>query len=388
MTNRWVLTSQGGLRTTGRPDDRTTGLAFLDADTRGRDHDHDQDPERGEFARDRDRIVHCRAFRRLQHKTQVFTWDQGDHFRNRLTHTIEVAQLARSAARRLGVNEDLVECVALVHDVGHPPFGHQGETMLDELMAGHGGFEHNRQGLRIVEELEVRYPEFPGLNLSYEVRESIIKHSAHYDRSRVHERYRPAESPLLEAQLVDELDSVVYDCHDIDDGLRSGFLSLEALAEVPLWIGAWEEAVEASPRATSQRLLVDRAIRRLMDSLVNNLVINTRASIGSRGIRDVAGVRLCPDQLVGLGAQMREAKETLEAWLFANLYRHYQVNRTFHRAKAMLADLFGFYLAHPDALPPEFAARIEAVGHHRVVADYLSGMTDRYAVDEHRRLMS
>ena len=362
-------------------------LAFLDANSRGRVHDHDADPERGEFARDRDRIVHSRAFRRLQHKTQVFTWDQGDHFRNRLTHTIEVAQLARSAARRLHLNEDLVECVALVHDVGHPPFGHQGETMLHELLANHGGFEHNRQGLRIVEELEVRYPEFPGLNLSYEVRESIIKHSAHYDRRKVPAIYIPEESPLLEAQLVDELDSVVYDCHDVDDGLRSGFLTLDALQEVPLWRGAWQEAVDASPRATSERLLVDRAVRRLMDSLVNNLVANTRAVLATRGITTVAQVRACPDQLVGLGAQMREAKETLEAWLFANLYRHYQVNRTFHRAKAMLASLFHFYAEHEDALPPEFQARITSAGLERVVADYLSGMTDRYAVEEHRRLI-
>ncbi len=362
-------------------------IGFRDGNSRGRVHGHDADPERGEFARDRDRIVHSRAFRRLQHKTQVFTWDQGDHFRNRLTHTIEVAQLARSAARRLHLNEDLVECVALVHDVGHPPFGHQGETMLDELLAEHGGFEHNRQGLRIVEELEVRYPEFPGLNLSYEVRESIIKHSAHYDRSRVPDRFHPEESPLLEAQLVDELDSVVYDCHDVDDGLRSGFLTLDALQEVSLWRGAWQEAIDASPRSTPERLLVDRAVRRLMDSLVNNLVTNTRASLMARGLTTVNGIRACPDQVVGLGAQMRDAKEGLEAWLFANLYRHYQVNRTFHRAKAMLADLFRFYIQHEDALPPEFAARIPVAGAQRVVVDYLSGMTDRYAVEEYRKLI-
>ena len=347
------------------------------AETRGRVHGHEQDPGRDEFTRDRDRIVHCRAFRRLQHKTQVFTADQGDHFRNRLTHTIEVAQLARSAARRLGLNEDLVECIALIHDVGHPPFGHQGETMLDELLTGHGGFEHNKQGLRIVERLEVRYPEFPGLNLTYEVRESIIKHSAHYDRAKVPARYAPEESPLLEAQLVDEMDSIAYDCHDVDDGLRAGLITLDGLRQVPLFAGAWAEAVDASPRNTAQRLL---------DSLLVNLIDHSAAGITTRGIASVAGVRACPDQVVSLAPSMRLAKEMLEAWLFANLYRHHVINRTFHRAKRVLRELFGFYTEHPDALPPEFAERIEDEGVHRVVADYIAGMTDRFAEDEHHRL--
>ncbi len=366
-------------------------LAQQDASSRGREHLHDPDPERGEFARDRDRIVHSRAFRRMQHKTQVLAGDLDggvqDHVRNRLTHTLEVAQVARSVARRLALNEDLVECVALVHDVGHPPFGHQGEVMLADLLVGQGGFEHNRQGLRIVEELEIRYPEFPGLNLTYEVRESIIKHSAHYDRTRVPARFRPEEAPLLEAQLVDEVDSVVYDCHDLDDGLRTGLITLEQLQEVDLWRGAWDEAVDASPRATSPGLLIDRTLRRLLDSLTANLTAQTRSNLQTLGIHSLEGVRASQDQLVRLGTATREAKERLEAWLFANLYRHWRVNRTFHKAKRILADLFAFYRAHPDTLPPDHAQRIESKGVERVVADYIAGMTDRFAVEEHRRLL-
>ncbi len=364
------------------------GYAMASGDTRGREHPHEPDPTRDEFTRDRDRIVHSRAFRRLQHKTQVFTSDQGDHFRNRLTHTIEVTQLARSAARRLQLNEDLTECIALVHDVGHPPFGHQGETMLDELLQGHGGFEHNQQGLRIVERLDVRYPEFPGLNLTYEVRESIVKHSAHYDRKKVPARFCPHESPLLEAQLVDETDSIAYDCHDVDDGLRAGLITREGLCDIALFAGAWTEAVEASPRATPERLLVDRAVRRMLDSLVGNLVDHSAAGIASRGLASVTAVRGCPDQVISLAPSMREAKEILEAWLFRNLYRHHTVNRTFHRAKRVLRELFGFYSEHPDALPPDYSERIAGDGLQRVVADYIAGMTDRFAEEEHRRLFS
>ncbi len=361
--------------------------AIAAAESRGRVYEHTRDPNRDEFTRDRDRIVHSRAFRRLQYKTQVFTADHGDHFRNRLTHTIEVVQLARSAARRLHLNEDLVECIALVHDVGHPPFGHQGETMLDELLQGHGGFEHNKQGLRIVDELEICYPEFPGLNLTYEVRESIIKHSAHYDRSKVPARFSPHEAPLLEAQLVDEMDSIAYDCHDVDDGLRAGLIDREGLAEVPLWAGAWAEAIESSPRATSERLLVDRAVRRLLDSLVCGLVEHSAAGLQVHNINSVADVRACSQQVVALAPSLREAKEVLEAWLFAHLYRHHRVNQTFHRAKRILRELYGFFTENPDTLPPDFAQRIAATGLQRVVADYIAGMTDRFAQDEYQRLL-
>lgn len=369
-----------------REDEALAAWAMRAAASRGRQHPGQADPFRTVFQQDRDRITHSRAFRRLQYKTQVFTNDEGDHFRTRLTHTIEVSQLARTAARRLRLNEDLVECVALVHDVGHPPFGHRGEAMLAELMADHGGFEHNRQGLRLVEELEVRYPEFPGLNLTYEVREGIIKHSAQYDRAKVPLRFKPDEAPLLEAQLVDEIDSIVYDCHDIDDGLRGGYIGVEALREVPLWQGAWREAVDASPVGAPEKLIVDRALRVLMDSLLGDLVDTTTARLGERAIDGVAAVRAQPDQLIGVSRSMRVEKERLEAWLFANLYRHHRVNRVFHTARRMLSALFAFYVDHPDALPPEHAERAEGAGLHRAVADYIAGMTDRFAVDEYRRL--
>lgn len=370
-----------------REDATLAPYAMRAAQSRGRQYTSIADNYRSEFQRDRDRIVHSRAFRRLQYKTQVFTNDEGDHFRTRLTHTIEVAQVARVAARRLRLNEDLVECVALVHDVGHPPFGHRGEDLLAELMKDHGGFEHNRQGLRLVEELEIRYPEFPGLNLTYEVRESIIKHSAHYDRAKVPRRFAPDENPLLEAQLVDEIDSIVYDCHDIDDGLRGGYVSVEQLREVPLWTGAWSEAVAASPRGTSDKLIVDRALRLLLDSLVGDLVEHTESQIRARGIDSFAALRACPHQLVGISPSLKNAKESLEAWLFANLYRDYRVNRVFHKARRVLSELFTFFTTHPDSMPPEHAARTEGAGLYRAVADYIAGMTDRFAMDEHQKLL-
>jgi dGTPase len=371
-----------------REDATLASYAMRAAQSRGRQHASTPDAFRSEYQRDRDRIVHSRAFRRLQYKTQVFTNDEGDHFRTRLTHTIEVAQVARVAARRLRLNEDLVECVALVHDVGHPPFGHRGEDLLAELMKDHGGFEHNRQGLRLVEELEIRYPEFPGLNLTYEVRESIIKHSAHYDRSKVPRRFQPEESPLLEAQLVDEIDSIVYDCHDIDDGLRGGYVTVDQLREVPLWKGAWSEAVAASPRGTPDKLIVDRALRLLLDSLVGDLVEQIEAQLRSRRIDSLSVLRASPHQIACLSPSLKNAKESLEAWLFSNLYRDYRVNRVFHKARRILGELFTFFTTHPDSLPPEHAARAAGAGLHRAVADYIAGMTDRFAMDEHRRLLS
>ncbi len=223
-----------------------------------------------------------------------------------------MSQLARSAARRLRLNEDLVEAIALVHDVGHPPFGHRGEDLLQELMKEHGGFEHNRQGLRLVEELETRYPEYPGLNITYEVRESIIKHSAHYDRSLVPLRFHPQESALLEAQLVDEIDSIVYDCHDIDDGLRSGILQLDMLEDIALWQGAWREAVENSPRSSPHKLIIDRALRRMMDSMLSDLVETTEQALLAAGISTLAEVRAHTAQLVGVSSSMLLAKQALE----------------------------------------------------------------------------
>ena len=370
-----------------REDHELAPWAIRSAQSRGRDHESSPDQWRTAYQRDRDRIIHARAFRRLAYKTQVFTNNSGDLFRSRLTHTMEVSQIARTAAQRLRLNRDLVECVSLVHDLGHPPFGHRGEDILADLMADYGGFEHNMHTLRVVEELEHRYPEFPGLNLTYEVRESIVKHSAHGDRSRVPQRFHPHEAPLLETSLVDEVDSITYDCHDIDDGIRAGIIDLEALSEVSLWDGALQQATEASAKKTSKKLLVDRAIRVLLDAFVGDLVETTSRRIEQHGIQSLEQVRTHEgEQLVGLSPSMTQAKRDLEAWLFTNCYRHWRVNRTFHTAQQQLRDLFHFYVEHPDSLPDEHQQRIAASGLHRTVADYLAGMTDRFALDEHRQL--
>lgn len=353
------------------------------ADSRGRDHACDPDPVRTDYQRDRDRIIHARSFRRLAHKTQVFVGSSGDLFRSRLTHSMEVAQLARVTARRLGLNEDLVECIALLHDLGHPPFGHRGEAMLDELLAEDGGFEHNRQTLRIVEELEQRYSAFPGLNLSYEVREGIVKHSWPVATGAVPDRFRPEEAPLLEILLVDEVDSIAYDCHDIDDALRAGIIDREALDALPLWRGAWQRAVDQSPAATPVKLLVDHALRALLDAMINDLADETLRRLRATGINDMAGVRAAVTPLAGLGSSMAAAKQELEEFLFAKVYRHWQVNRVFHRARRMLRELFAFFGDHPDCLPGEHQARIADHGLRRTVADYIAGMTDRFAEDSH-----
>jgi dGTPase len=369
-----------------REDALLARVATRSSASRGRAHDTKPDAFRTGFQRDRDRIVHARAFRRLSGKTQVFIDGEGDHFRNRLTHTVEVAQVSRTVARRLGLNEDLVECVALVHDLGHPPFGHRGEDMLASLMEPHGGFEHNRQGLRVVEELEVRYPEHPGLDLTYEVRESIVKHGSKYAPERTEPRFHPEERPLLEAQLTDALDSVVYDCHDIDDGIRGGYISLDQLAPVPLWDAVWREAVEASPRSAPQKLILDRALRNLMDAMIDDCCAATLARLAEDGVRDLAGVRAATRPLIVHSPSFHAGKCELQQFLFDNLYRHHLVNAAFHRARRVLAELFAFYTAHPDALPPEHAARVPRAGLHRTVADYLAGMTDRFALDEYARL--
>ena len=355
--------------------------------SRGRDHDAAADQWRSAFQRDRDRIVHARAFRRLAYKTQVFINNHGDLFRSRLTHTMEVAQIARSVAQRLRLNGDLVECISLAHDLGHPPFGHRGEDLLAELMADYGGFEHNLHALRIIEELEHRYPEFPGLNLSYEVRESIVKHSAHGDTSRVAQRFHPQEAALLEACLVDEVDSITYDCHDIDDGIRAGIISVEGLSEVSLWQGAFAQATNESATGTGRKLLIDRAIRILLDAFIGDLVDTSMRAIQVAGITDIAAVRAHRgNPLISLSPSMAQAKQELEGWLFDNCYRNWRVNRTFHTAQQVLNDLFSFYVEHSDSLPDEHQQRIDGSGLHRTVADYLAGMTDRFALDEHRQL--
>lgn len=367
-----------------READDLAPYAMRSAATRGRDHRCEPDPYRTDFQRDRDRIVHARAFRRLAYKTQVFINETGDLLRTRLTHTMEVAQLARTAARRLRLNEDLVECIAYVHDLGHPPFGHRGEDLLAELAADFGGFDHHVQALRIVELLEVRYPEWPGLNLTYELRESLIKHGD--GSTPVPQRFHPDERRLLEAQLVDQVDSIAYDCHDIDDALRAGIITREDLEEVELWRGAYAEARERSPRQASAKLLVDRALRTMLDALLGDLIDSSQRRLATVHLQDVVQLRQQSEQLIAGGSAMRQAKVELEDWLFHRVYRDWRVNRTFRKARRIIEDLWQHYGTYPDCLPDEHQRQVEAVGRERAVIDYIAGMTDRYAQEEHQRL--
>jgi len=359
------------------------------ARSRGRRHPEPPAPTRDAFQRDRDRIVHSTAFRRLVYKTQVFLNHEGDLFRTRLTHSLEVAQLARSIARPLGLNEDLVEAIALAHDLGHTPFGHAGQDALDGCMAGHGGFEHNLQSLRVVDELEHRYPDFDGLNLSFETREGILKHCsrAHAQVLEAREpggvgrRFLERTQPGLEAQLTNLADEIAYNAHDIDDGVRSGLLRMEALAEVELFERHRQEALRDHPGLAGRRLLYE-AIRRMLSAQVYDVIDATRAALAQAAPADEDAVRQLPP-LVRFGEAMQAQSTQLKRFLFANLYRHPQVMQTTAQAQQAVRDLFAAYVDGDAALPDSFAAR---PGRHRAVADYIAGMTDRFAMREHERI--
>ncbi len=348
------------------------------SDSAGRRHPEGAHPYRGPYQRDRDRILHSSAFRRLSRKTQVFTGEMGDYHRTRLTHTLEVSSIARTIARALQLNEDLVEALSLAHDLGHPPFGHSGEDVLNDCLQEHGGFNHNAQALRICELIETRYPGFPGLNLTHEVLEGQ-RH-----RTSKGPGQRPVTSPLLEVQAVDAADSIAYDAHDADDALEIGLLSLEELLEVPLWR-------EASRRVAGQHpTLVDHHLRRaivhqVIDWQVNDLVEHTRQQIESRGIGSVADVRRC-GTVVTVSSELAEKKSGLERFLFDRVYRHPQILATRGRAQKALRETFDALLQTPDQLPPKFQRISEVDGLPRAVGDYVAGMTDRFAFDEHARL--
>jgi len=350
--------------------------AMHSADTAGRKHPESSQSYRGPFQRDRDRIIHCSAFRRLSHKTQVFTGDMGDYHRTRLTHTLEVASIARTLARALRLNEDLVEALSLAHDIGHPPFGHSGEEVLDECLHNAGGFNHNAQALRIVELLENRYPEFPGLNLSREVLEGQWR--------RIDKRAAVVASPLLEVQVVDAADSIAYDSHDADDSLELGLLKLDQLLAVPLW----REAAERVRRRFAN--LDDRRLRRaivheLIHWQVDDLLARIERSIEDLQIQTAADVRRAA-ALVVPSPEVAELKQGLEGYLFKNVYRHPRVEATRNAARQSLREMFDVLVATPERLPAKFRARVDVDGPARSVADYLAGMTDRFALDEHRRL--
>ena len=359
------------------------------ARSRGRRHAIAPAPTRDDFQRDRDRIVHSTAFRRLVYKTQVFLNHEGDLFRTRLTHSIEVAQLARSIARALQLNEDLTEAIALAHDLGHTPFGHAGQDALNDCMAPHGGFEHNLQSLRVVDELEHRYPDHDGLNLTFETREGILKHCSPANArlldaaepGGVARRFIDGTQPSLEAQLANLADAIAYNAHDIDDGVRSGLLTLQQVAEVPLFARFVADTQRDHPGLPDRRVLYE-SIRRMLSAQVYDVIDTTGAAIAAAVPPDADAVRRA-GPLVAFSAAMRAESNELKRFLFANLYRHPRVTDTTSQAQQVVRELFAAYLDRPAELRPSFAQRPDR---ERAVADYIAGMTDRFALREHERL--
>jgi dGTPase len=359
------------------------------AQSRGRRHAEADAPTRTQFQRDRDRIVHSTAFRRLVYKTQVFLNHEGDLFRTRLTHSLEVAQLGRSIARSLGLNEDLVEAIALAHDLGHTPFGHAGQDALNDCMADHGGFEHNLQSLRVVDALEERYPDFDGLNLCFETREGILKHCSRTNAQKldaaepggVGRRFLDGTRPSLEAQLCNLADEIAYNAHDIDDGVRSGLITLEQLADIGLFWRFRDEALAQHPQLEGRRVLYE-AIRRMLSAQVYDVIDTTRAAIARHGVASADEARRAP-VLVCFSDAMRQDSARLKQFLMRNLYRHPQVVETTSAARDVVRELFAAYVDDPAQMQAAFAARPDR---ERAVADYVSGMTDRFAAREHERL--
>ncbi|HAF44400.1 MAG: deoxyguanosinetriphosphate triphosphohydrolase [Sideroxydans sp. GWF2_59_14] len=343
---------------------------------------------RSEFQRDRDRIIHSAAFRRLEYKTQVFVNHEGDLFRTRLTHSIEVAQIGRSIARRLALNEDLVEAVSLAHDLGHTPFGHAGQEALNECMKDHGGFEHNLQSLRVVDVLEERYAAFDGLNLCFETREGILKHCSKENAAHlgdVGERFLKGQRPNLEAQVANLADEIAYNNHDVDDGLRSGLLTLEQLGSVRLFARHLEEVRTTWPNLAERRV-VHETVRHMIGTLVNDLIRQTEHNIREHVPKSADDVRIAPP-LAAFSADMFELNRELKGFLRTHLYRHYRVMRMTAKARRIIGDLFQAFMDDPRLLPPQFNLQAES-DQARSVADYIAGMTDRYAIREHRRIFA
>jgi dGTPase len=359
--------------------------AQLSATSRGRAHREPQHPFRTEYERDRARIIHSRAFRRLEYKTQVFLNGTGDHLRTRLTHTIEVASISRTIARALGLNEDLAEAIALAHDLGHAPFGHSGEETLDALMRGHGGFEHNAQSLRIVEVIEQKYPRFPGLNLTWEVREGLRKHARFYDPSPRNAAAQEHPCPTLEAQIGNLADEITYYSHDLDDGLDFRLITPAQLATLEVWRQSYDEVRTHFPRLKGKQLHA-YVIRCMIDRQVHDVIATSDASIRAAGVETVDDVRRQKKALIRYGSKQLAANRKLRRFLYQNLYYHPRVAAVNQRCCQMLRAVFDAYLAQPALLGVATLRRLGHDGLHRTVCDYLAGMTDRYLLDEHSRL--
>jgi len=360
--------------------------AMLSKDSRGRRIAEPGHPMRTCFQRDRDRVIHSAAFRRLEYKTQVFVNHEGDYYRTRLTHTMEAAQITRTIARALGLNEELAEAVALAHDLGHTPFGHAGEKVLNDLMRPHGGFDHNAQSLRTIDWIENRYPNFRGLNLTFEVREGIIKHSHFHDRPAVQE-FDPSTYPCLEAQIVDLADEIAYLGHDVDDGLKAGMLTVEELEESQLYREANAIARNADTR---KDVSIERyqTVRRIIDAMATDLVANVDAEIARAQIDSVAAVRRAGHALAAFSPAMTAQVDELKEIMRERLYRHYRVIRMTEKAGRVLEQLFNAYMSEPRQMPAHVLMLHEREGETiaRVVADYIAGMTDRFALDEYKKL--
>jgi dGTPase len=367
--------------------------AATDKTSRGRRYPEATPANRSEYQRDRDRIIHSAAFRRLEYKTQVFINHEGDLFRTRLTHSIEVAQIARSIARALGLNEDLTEAIALAHDLGHTPFGHSGQDALNECLRDYGGFEHNLQSLRVVDVLEERYAEFPGLNLTFETREGILKHCSLKNARELGElgkRFLEKTQPGLEAQLVNIADEIAYNNHDVDDGLRSGLLALEQLKPIALFAGQYDEVLQRYPDIPPRRAIYE-TIRRMINQVVTDLIENSRRRIAQSGIQDIEDVRRHPEPLIAYTPEAAEKSRELKRFLRQNLYAHERVTRMMGEAVQIVRQLFEAFMKDANLLPPQYQEKLRqpngAGAQARIVADYIAGMTDRYAMREHARLL-
>ena len=364
--------------------------ALRPEDSRGRRYPEPAHPYRSDFQRDRDRVVHSRAFRRLENKTQVFSRRYSDHFRNRLTHTIEVAQISRTIATELGLNEELVEALALVHDVGHPPFGHAGERMLNEIMQQHGDlFDHNLHALRIVEQFEQRYAGFPGLNLTFEVREGIVKHSRDYDASAFPQlaEYMLDRRPTLEAQLIDLTDEIAYSTADVDDGVEALILTHEQVrSEVPIFAELYAEVERLYPQARNkEKLIFNEALKRVLDRLVSDLIEHTRKQINSAGVDSADAVRRHPQRLVAFSPDVERQRRQLKDFLYANVYFSPVIKADKEQGEQVISGLFEFFMHSPAELPPAYQEKIQQEPLHRIVCDYIAGMTDNYVQQQHRR---
>jgi dGTPase len=358
--------------------------------SRGRRHPEPQHPYRGDYARDRDRVIHSRAFRRLEAKTQVFTTRYSDHFRNRLTHTMEVAQVARTVSSALGLNTDLTEALALVHDIGHPPFGHAGEKQLDLRMREHGDhFDHNLHALRIVEQFEQRYLDFPGLNLTFEVREGIVKHSRNYSAGEFPSlaEYRLDERPTLEAQLIDLVDEIAYNTADLDDGFESRLFDFDLLrAEVPMFDGAYSEIDRRYPQGR-RKLKFNEALKQILNRLVTDLIDNTAAKVQESGAKNSEDLRHLAKSVAAFSPEIAEENAALKRFLYRRLYSNSAIAEDRDRSVASLDALFLFFLDHPERLPKQYAELAENQPHHRVICDYMAGMTDHFLLRQCNELL-